>query len=102
MWDKPSHVWEDVPLAKPKLVGHRAVFRDFQQAVARRRRPLVTGEDGRNSVELANAMILSSFTGRPVRLPVSRSAYERLMSRLIAQSERRRGGASRGRAKKKK
>lgn len=37
---------------------------------------------GRQSLELANAITLSSHQGAPVELPVSRAAYDTLLERL--------------------
>ena len=42
------------------------------------------GAEGRNAVELANAMILSSAQGCEVRLPLDRAAYEQLIAAKIA------------------
>lgn len=91
VWGRPQHEWADLTptLQKPEKMGHEAVFADFAEAIANKRPPLVTGPDGRNSVELANAMILSSQTGKPVKLPVSRAAYERLIKKLVAKSKKR-------------
>ena len=41
------------------------------------------GSEGRNAVELANALILSSAQGSPVRLPLDRQAYADFISRKI-------------------
>lgn len=99
VWGKGEVEWRDVAPLKPKLSGHLAQIRDFHRAIAGRRKPAVPGEDGRNSLELANAMQISSFTGKPAKLPVSRAAYERLMADRIAQESR---PPSRDRRKKKR
>ena len=43
-------------------------FRDFGDAIASRRRPLLTGEDGYQALEVVDAIYRSCRTGRPVRL----------------------------------
>jgi len=69
--------------------GHRGVFEDFARAVREGRPPLVTGEEGRKSLELVNAVLLSSYLGRWVELPVDRDAYDEMLRELRA--GRRRG-----------
>jgi hypothetical protein len=46
-------------------------------------------ESGRRSLELANAITLSSHLGTPVTLPVSRAGYDALLARLRAESRPR-------------
>lgn len=88
-WSRPKTEWVELPLETPAKKGHEAVFQNFHEAIVNKRPPRVTGESGRNCVELANAMILSSFTKKPVKLPVSRKAYDALMKNLIAKSKKR-------------
>jgi hypothetical protein len=47
--------------------------------------PLVcSGEEGLWSLEFANALLLSSYTGKTVELPLDAAAYDRLMKKLQA------------------
>jgi predicted dehydrogenase len=62
--------------------GHLAVYRDLVAAITEGRRPRVDGREGLMSLELANAIILSSHTGQPVTLPVDRAAYSALLAGL--------------------
>ena len=62
--------------------GHLAVYEDLTAAIRTGRAPLVTGEEGRKSLELANSIILSSREDRAVTLPVDRAAYARLLVKL--------------------
>lgn len=64
--------------------GHLAVYRDLQAAIAEGRQPRVPGREGLMSLELANAIILSSYEDRPVTLPLDRDAYGDLLARLRA------------------
>jgi UDP-N-acetyl-2-amino-2-deoxyglucuronate dehydrogenase len=64
--------------------AHLAVHRDLQAAIAEGRRPRCDGREALMSLELANAIILSSFTERPVTLPVDRAAYSALLADLRA------------------
>lgn len=62
--------------------GHLAVYQDLEQAIAEGRQPRANGRDALLSLELANAIIYSSHTGRPVTLPLDRAAYADLLQRL--------------------
>lgn len=50
--------------------GHLAQFADFLEAITQDREPLVTGADGRNTLELVLAVYEASRTGRVVQLPL--------------------------------
>ena len=49
---------------------HQAQIRDMVDAVRNDRAPAITGEDGRNILELILAIYRSAETGRPVSLPL--------------------------------
>jgi predicted dehydrogenase len=74
--------WEDVPLGKPEREGRHALFGQLLDAVATGGKPLCAGEDGRDALEVVNAIILSSFRKQPVSLPVDRGAYDALLEEL--------------------
>ena len=80
--DKPEVQWKDIKPATEEKGGHTAVIREFCQALIEDKEPPVSGEDGRNSIEIINAIILSSFEGRAVTFPVDRAAYDNLMQKL--------------------
>jgi UDP-N-acetyl-2-amino-2-deoxyglucuronate dehydrogenase len=81
MFDQPSLVPVDVEL--PAGTGdHLAVHRDFAAAVRTGRLPRVPARDALWSLELANAIVLSTHTGRAVPLPVDRDAYAALLADL--------------------
>ena len=50
-------------------------YDDFVSAVHGNARLTCPGDEGRNAVELANAMLLSSAEGTAVRLPLDRQKY---------------------------
>jgi predicted dehydrogenase len=61
------------PVVRGRLVGAlREEIGHFIECVAEDREPLVTGEDGLRSLEIALALIKSSKEGRPVALPLQR------------------------------
>jgi predicted dehydrogenase len=60
-----------------------ASHRDFAAAVLDARAPLVDGEVGTRSVELANAIYLSSVEDRAVELPLERGEYTLVFDELV-------------------
>jgi len=81
MFDQPSIVTESVEL--PAGHGdHLAVHRDFAAAIRAGGMPRVPARDALWSLELANAIVLSTHTGHAVPLPVDRDAYSALLADL--------------------
>jgi predicted dehydrogenase len=62
--------------------GHLAVYRDLHAAIVEGRQPRCDGREGRMSLELASAIILSSYRDRAVTLPLDRAAYSELLAEL--------------------
>ena len=56
--------------------GHTALFRDFIDAVAHNREPLVSGEKGKKALEIILAIYKSQKTGQAVNLPCEFSTME--------------------------
>jgi predicted dehydrogenase len=81
MFGEPALVREDVPLL-PGRGDHVDVHRDFADAIRTGRAPYVPARDAIWSLELANAIVLSSHTGHAVPLPVDRAAYAALLADL--------------------
>jgi len=90
---KPAGDWEDVEVAPTvrDQVGHIAMLRRFADTV-REEGPeehlYATGEDGRRALELANAMLLSSYRDKTVTIPTDRIDYETLLAELRAKAAR--------------
>ena len=75
------------PFGKPQLsvgaseelssyASHLPVYADLVAAITEGRAPRCDGEQGRASLELANAIALSSWTSSAVELPLDRGAYD--------------------------
>jgi len=64
--------------------GHLAVYKDLIAAIAEGRPPRASGREGLMSLELANAITLSSFCERAVSTPLDRAEYKALLQDLIA------------------
>jgi predicted dehydrogenase len=72
--------YDDAPLP------HAAITQNFVNAILDGQPLIAPGEDGVNSVELANAMVLSSLAGEILELPMSGAAWEKKLQELITQS----------------
>ncbi|MCM8768948.1 MAG: Gfo/Idh/MocA family oxidoreductase [Candidatus Omnitrophica bacterium] len=82
MWANLEVKEEPVELPQGLPTGHGAIIQNFARAILYQEPLLSPGKDGLNSVEFINAVILSGKTGKPVKLPVSRCRYDRLMEEL--------------------
>jgi len=87
MFAKPETVAEMLDL--PDTSGaHVAVYRDLKAAIQEGRPPRADGREAIMSLELANAITLSSYSGQPVTLPLDRKAYGELLADLQASRRR--------------
>ena len=73
---------------------HLAILRNFADAIVRGAALIAPAAEGIHSVELANAILLSSWTGKPVELPFDSALYARWLKRKILSSPRRTGVAA--------
>jgi predicted dehydrogenase len=60
---------------RPFPICHQWQLQDFLAAIRDHRDPAVTGEEGRRSIELIEALRLSHDSGREVRLPLRTSTW---------------------------
>lgn len=86
MWGGPKTEVQEVELPEGET-GHGAVIRNFARAIRKTEPLLVDGACGVLSIELANAIIMSSQLGKEVTLPISRAGYDKLMKDLQAKSK---------------
>ena len=66
---------------------HVAVYQDLHRAILEGKPLRADGTEGRMSLELANAMVYSSYSQGPVEMPLDRQAYADLLDGLITQSK---------------
>ncbi len=85
-FDKVEFVQEDVPFEPSSGPGHRTVIENFANAILQGEKLIAPAEEGINSVMLANTILMSSFEGRAVHLPLNENAYEQKLQALIASS----------------
>jgi predicted dehydrogenase len=67
---------------------HLVVLSNFTEAILKGTPLIATAREGLNSLELSNAMIYSSLTGKPVVFPLNGAAYARRLKQLIRGSGR--------------
>jgi predicted dehydrogenase len=84
-FDKPE-IW-NVEIPVNGIGGqHEEILRNFAKTICGEEKLISPAVEGIHSVELANAMMLSSIKGRPVDLPMDSAVYERELKKLIKNS----------------
>jgi len=85
VWSTPEYWTADVPVGGEDP-AHKGLVRNFAQAVLNDTPLIARGEEGINSLMLANAMVYSGTTGQPVQMPLDSTEYDKLLAQLIAKS----------------
>jgi predicted dehydrogenase len=84
-FEKPP-VWDvSIPLAG-KGEQHIGILKNFTAAILEDVPLIAPAPEGIHSVELANAMLFSGFTGKAVEIPMDGAAYEKVLKDKIAHS----------------
>lgn len=83
---KPETWNVEIPLQAAPQSQHVEILKNFTAAVSRGEALLAPASEGIHSVELANAMLYSSFVGSPVTLPLDASEYEKVLKKKIETS----------------
>ncbi len=65
---------------------HREIMQNFTDAILDGAPLIAPAKEGINSVELANAILMSSLSGKTVDLPLNGKAYERRLKKLAKES----------------
>jgi predicted dehydrogenase len=80
-------VWNvRIPIQVGPPSQHVVILANFVEAIASGAPLLAPASDGIRSVELANAMLYSSFRSETVELPLDAAAYEQLLQKLVSDS----------------
>jgi predicted dehydrogenase len=90
MWDSIPAERIELPIpAKPDgaLEGQPALIQNFARAILYDEPLVAPGEEGLYTIEIINALLLSSKRDQPVPIPVDRAAYDALLAELKAQSQ---------------
>jgi predicted dehydrogenase len=79
----------EIPLAAGTGEQHVGILKNFVRAIRRGEKLIAPASEGLHSVELANAIILSSVESRTVDLPMSAPRYAKLLASLARRSRRK-------------
>ena len=85
MWARPE-CWQVTIPSKGVGEQHTGILKNYVDAILDGTPLIAPAAEGLNAVELANAMLYSSFTGKTVDLPLDAAAYERHLKKLIRNS----------------
>lgn len=85
-WEMPPMWRVEVPV-NGSGEGHLGIMKNFVGAILDREPLIAPGAEGLHSVELANAMLLSSHLGKSVTLPLSAPGYSAFLRRKIRSSK---------------
>lgn len=84
-FDTPE-VWHVEIPAQGKGGQHREIIQNFTDAVLDGGPLIAPAKEGIRSVELGNAMLLSSLLGKPVDIPMNAATFERRLKKLVRES----------------
>ena len=82
-FDKVAGSVEDIPYVHHGQPGHAMMTANFANAVLNGEPLIAAASEGLNSLTLANAIMFSSYLGRPLDLPIDSDAYEARLKELI-------------------
>jgi predicted dehydrogenase len=85
-FDRVENDLVDVPYEHHGQSGHKLVTENFARAITDGEPLIAPAGEGLNSVMLGNAIMLSSFQGKPVDLPLDPEVYAAKLEALIADS----------------
>jgi predicted dehydrogenase len=86
MWGRPEWREVEVPLEE-RETGHAAIVRNVARAIIQGEPLISPGEEALPALELADAILLSGFTKRPVKMPVDRAAFDAFIEKKKATSK---------------
>jgi len=89
MWGSPKATEVEVPI-EPRETGHAAIVRNVARAIMYGEPLISPGVEGIAGLELADAMLMSGFTGKPVDVPVDRAAFDAFIEAKKAESREKR------------
>ncbi|MCX7869809.1 MAG: Gfo/Idh/MocA family oxidoreductase, partial [Terrimicrobiaceae bacterium] len=92
-------IWKvEIPMAPSRGEQHVGILKNFAAAILHGERLIAPAAEGIHSVELANAILLSSLEGKTIELPLSAFAFKKKLQSLMASSRprkvRRPGGGA--------
>jgi hypothetical protein len=91
-FDKVAYAAAEVPFEHHGQPGHRLIIENFCNAVLKGETLIAPAAEGLHSVMLGNAIMLSSFLGRTVEMPIDEDLYQKKLTDLIEQSRYQKAG----------
>ena len=85
-WDRVEYQTEDMLYDTSSTAGHILVTTAFADAILSGKPLIAQAVDGIHSLTLGNAIMQSSFLGRPVEIPIDEEAYAAKLEELINSS----------------
>ncbi len=82
-FDSPSMKTFEIP-AKRKEGSHHNIIANFADSILNGTELIVPGEEGMNSIELANAFLYSSLKNETVELPLNSEKFAKTLDELIS------------------
>jgi len=67
---------------------HTEILQNFTDAIIDDKPLIAPAAEGIRSIELANAIVMSAWTGKPVDLPLNSKTYERHLKQKIAEAKK--------------
>lgn len=84
---KSPPVWNiEIPCPGGGGPQHQGILQNFVEAILEGKTLIAPASEGIHSVEMGNAMLLSSMTGKAVDLPMNAAVYARHLKKLIKES----------------
>ena len=85
LFEKPSFeiLKFDFPYEDDQHIEHNRILQNFTNFILGKEELYVHGDQGINSVELINAMILSGLNKREIELPLNEEEYENKLKKMI-------------------
>ena len=81
-------VWNvQVPITGGNGPQHIGILKNFTEAILDKAPLIAPAREGIHGVELANAMLMSSFLDKTIDVPLKAAAYEKLLKQKIAGSK---------------
>jgi predicted dehydrogenase len=84
-WSFPVAAWTEVKI-KDQPHGHRYITENFVRALLDGEPLICTGESARDSLELANAITVSSEKGKEVEIPLKRTLFDGVLRKYVRES----------------
>ncbi|HEX9017601.1 MAG TPA: Gfo/Idh/MocA family oxidoreductase [Anaerolineaceae bacterium] len=85
-FDKTPNETLEVPFQHHGLPGHSILLENFANAILHGEQLMVRGEEGLNGLMLGNAIMLSSFLGQTVEMPIDDAQYAMKIEELAKTS----------------